>query len=37
VHDQTTDASFFYTGPEWLNDVKEILKIGQIENTLLVQ
>ncbi len=28
VLNQTTDASLFYTGPEWLNDVKEFLKIG---------
>jgi hypothetical protein len=27
VPNQTTDASLFYTGPEWLNDVKEFLKI----------
>jgi hypothetical protein len=26
VLDQTTDASLFYIGPEWLNDVKEFLK-----------
>jgi hypothetical protein len=37
VPNQTTNASLFYTGLEWLNDVKEILKIGQIEGTLLVQ
>jgi hypothetical protein len=23
VYDQTTNASLFYTKPEWLNDVKE--------------
>jgi hypothetical protein len=37
VSNQTTYASLFYTGPEWLNDVKEFLKIGQLESTLLVQ
>ncbi len=26
VPNQTTDASLFYTRPEWLNDVKEFLK-----------
>jgi hypothetical protein len=36
VPNQTTDASLFYTGPKWLNDVKEFLKIGQIKGTLLV-
>jgi hypothetical protein len=25
VLDQTIDANLFYTGPEWLNDVKEFL------------
>jgi hypothetical protein len=30
VHDQTIDASLFYTKPKWSNDVKEFLKIGQI-------
>jgi len=28
VPNQTIDASLFYTGLEWLNDVKEFLKIG---------
>jgi hypothetical protein len=28
VPDQTTNASLFNTGFEWLNDVKEFLKIG---------
>jgi hypothetical protein len=28
VLNQTTNASLFYTRPKWLNDVKEILKIG---------
>jgi len=28
VFDQTIDASLFYIGLEWLNDVKEFLKIG---------
>jgi hypothetical protein len=37
VPDQTIDASLFYTRLEWLNDVKEFLKIGQIEGMLLVQ
>jgi hypothetical protein len=37
VPNQTIDASLFYTGSEWLNDVKEFLKIGQIEGMLLVQ
>jgi hypothetical protein len=35
--DQTTYASLFYTKFKWLNDVKEFLKIGQIESTLSVQ
>jgi hypothetical protein len=26
VPNQTTNASLFYSGPEWLNDVKEFLK-----------
>ncbi len=37
VLDQTTNASLFYTKLEWLKDVKEILRIGQIEGMLLVQ
>jgi hypothetical protein len=36
VLNQTIDASLFYTRPEWLNDVEEFLKIGQIEGTLLM-
>jgi hypothetical protein len=36
VPDQTTNASLFYTRPKWLNDVKEFLKIRQIEGTLSV-
>jgi hypothetical protein len=28
VFDQTIDASLFYIKLEWLNDVKEFLKIG---------
>jgi hypothetical protein len=28
VPNRTIDASLFYTGLEWLNDVKEFLKIG---------
>jgi hypothetical protein len=34
VFDQTIDVSLFYIELEWLNDVKEFLKIGQIEGTL---
>jgi hypothetical protein len=37
VPNQTTDASLFYTKSEWLNDVIDFLKIGQIEGTLYVQ
>jgi hypothetical protein len=37
VPNQTTYESLFYTKLEWLNDVKEFLKIRQIEGTLLVQ
>jgi hypothetical protein len=37
VPNQTIDASLFYLEPKWLNDVKEFLKIGQIEGTLSVQ
>jgi hypothetical protein len=37
VLDQTTNASLFSTKPEWLNDVKEFLGIGQIEGTLSIQ
>jgi len=37
VHDQTIDASLFYIKPKWLKDVKELLKIGQIEGMLSVQ
>jgi hypothetical protein len=37
VSNQTTNASLFYTKLEWLKDVKEFLKIGQIEGMLLVQ
>jgi hypothetical protein len=36
VLDQTIDASLFYTKPKWLNDVKEVFIIGQIEGTLYV-
>jgi hypothetical protein len=36
VPDQTIDASLFYTKPKWLNDVKEVFRIGQIEGTLYV-
>jgi hypothetical protein len=31
VFDQNTYASLFYRRLEWLNDVKEFLKIGQFE------
>jgi hypothetical protein len=37
VCDQTTYANMFYTKLEWLNDVKEFLKIGLIKGTLFVQ
>ncbi len=37
VSNQTINASLFYIGHEWLNDVKEFLKIGQIESTLSMQ
>jgi hypothetical protein len=37
VPNQTANASLFYIGLEWLNDVKEFLKIGQLEGTLLMQ
>ncbi len=37
VFDQTIDASLFYIRPEWLNDVKEFMKIGQLEGTLSMQ
>jgi hypothetical protein len=37
VHNQTANASLFYIGPEWLNDVKELLKIGQLEGMLSMQ
>ncbi len=36
VHDQTTDASLFYTKLKWLKDVKEFLKTRQIEGMLSV-
>jgi len=36
VLNQTIDASLFYTKHEWLKDVKEFLRIRQIEGTLLV-
>jgi hypothetical protein len=36
VHDQTVDASLFYTKLEWLNDLKEILRIRQIESMLSI-
>ncbi len=37
VIDQTTNASLFNTGSKWLNDVKEFLKIGQIEGMISMQ
>jgi hypothetical protein len=37
MFNQTTYASLFYTKPKWLNDVKEFLRIRQIERTLYVQ
>ncbi len=33
VPNQIIDVSLFYTGFEWLNDVKEFLKLGQIDGT----
>jgi hypothetical protein len=36
VFDQTTNASLFYTKPKWLKDLKDFLKIGQIEGMLSV-
>jgi len=36
VPDQTMNVSLFYTWLEWLNDVKELKKTGQIEGTLSV-
>jgi hypothetical protein len=37
VLNQTINASLFYTELEWLNDVKDFLKVGQIEGRLSVQ
>jgi hypothetical protein len=37
VLNQTTNVSLFYAKLEWLKDVKEFLRIGHIEGTLLVQ
>jgi len=37
VPNQTIDVSLFYTKLEWLNDVKDFMRIGQIEGTLDVQ
>jgi hypothetical protein len=37
ILDQTTYASLFYIEPELLKGVKEFLRTGQIEGTLLVQ
>jgi hypothetical protein len=37
VHDQTTNATLFYTLLEWLKVVKEFLKTKQIESMLLIQ
>jgi hypothetical protein len=36
VPDQTTNATLFYTEAEWLNYVKEFLRIKQIEGTLSI-
>jgi hypothetical protein len=36
VPNQTIHASLFYIGLEWQNNVKEFLKIGKIESTLLM-
>jgi hypothetical protein len=36
VLDQTTNASLFYVGPKWLNDVKEFLKNAQLKGTSLM-
>jgi hypothetical protein len=36
VPNQTIDASLFYTKLKWLKDVKEFLKIGHIEGTILI-
>ncbi len=36
VLNQTTNVSLFYAKLEWLKDVKEFLRIGHIEHTLLV-
>jgi hypothetical protein len=37
VPNQTIDASLFYTKLEWLKDVKEFLRMKQIDGTLLIQ
>jgi hypothetical protein len=37
VPKQTTYKSLIYTKLKWLNDVKEFLRIGQIEGTLSIQ
>jgi hypothetical protein len=37
VLNQTIDASPFYIELEWLNDVREFMRIKQIEETLYVQ
>ncbi len=37
VLDQAINAIFFNVESKWLKDVKEFLKIGQIESILLVQ
>jgi hypothetical protein len=36
VLDQTKDASLFYTKPKWLIDVKEFLRIRQIQGMLTI-
>jgi hypothetical protein len=37
VLNQTTYASLFYIEHEWLKDVKEFLRIEEIEGTLSIQ
>ncbi len=34
---QTANASLFYIGPKWLNDVNFFLKLGQLEGRLSMQ
>jgi hypothetical protein len=37
VPNETTNASLLYIEPKWLNGVKDFLRRGQIEGTLLIQ